>query len=336
MRKIIFFHIAIIYVLLTSNCIAQNDSLLPKVTTRKAIVCEIRMRDGSSYTGYIQQQTDSVISLKSEGGVTLQIPKHNIKDIFYVKSHPINDTSDVTTQHPTSIAHKYYVATSNAFLFKRKEFYGSSNDLLFYNFNYSFSEHFSAGVSSGIILTPILLHIKANFEIAHKLYIGIDGMGGSGSWLSYKSYGGGGLVKLTYGEFMKNFTVFAGYGDVNYFGLNGFGGGRRGGGGHRGGSGGGFSGGRRRIGNFDHIYNSVIAGAAVIMPISAKVYFVAEIFAFPEIGAYSVCPAIRTAIKKNISWVFGVQASHQVNVGSNEFGLFSKPLLPYIGFSFKL
>jgi hypothetical protein len=259
-----------------------------------------------------------------------------------VKSHPINDTSDVTTQHPTIIADKYYVATSNAFLFKRKEFYGSSNDLLFYNLNYSFSEHFSVGISTSPLLMPILLHVKANFEVARKLYLGIDGMGGSGSWLSYKSYGGGGLIKLTYGEHKKNFTIFVGYGDVNYFEISGFRGGggsgrvgyKGGGGVHHGG--GGFGGGRRGGGNFDHIYNSVIAGAAVSMPISKKVYFVAEVFAFPEIGAYSICPAIRTAIKKNISWVFGCEGNFQANTPGNRVGIYSKPLLPYIGFSFRL
>jgi hypothetical protein len=334
MRKIILLLITITYSLLTNNCFAQTDSIAPKHTTRKAVVCEIKMKDGSSYTGYIQQQTDSVITLKSDAGVELHIPKHNVKDIFYVKSHPINDTSDVTTRHPTIIAEKYYVATSNAFLFKRKEIYGSSNDLLFYNFNYSINEHFCLGISSGPIVMPALLHLKANFEVGRKLYLGIDGMGGSGSWLSYKSYGGGGLVKLTYGEFKKNFTVFAGYGDVNYFGIGRFGGGGRGG--YRHGGGGYMGGGRRRGGNFDHIYNSVIAGAAVSLPISSKIYFVAEVFAFPEIGAYSICPAIRTAGKKNISWVFGIEASYQANIGSNEFGVFRQPLLPYIGFSFKL
>jgi hypothetical protein len=219
--------------------------------------------------------------------------------------------------------------------------------LIFYNLNYSFSEHLSLGVSSGIILAPILLHVKANFEVSRKLYLGIDGMGGSGSWLTYKSYGGGGLIKLTYGEHKKNFTVFAGYGDVNYYPLP-FGGSGAGGYGHNGGMGGGgyghHHGGRHGGGGgglfggnrTDHIYNSIIAGAAVSIPISKKLYFVGEVFAFPEIGAYSVSPAIRTASKKNISWVFGLEASYQANIGSNEFGVFRHPLLPYIGFSFKL
>jgi len=337
----------ILYILITANFLlftvtAQNDSILPKITTRRAVVCEIKMRDGSSYTGYIQQQTDSIIYLKNATGVEMQIPKHNVKDVFYVKSHPIGDTAGAITPYPPIIADKYYVAASNAFLFKPKEYYGSSNDFLFYNFNHAFNEHFCLGISSSILLAPILLHFKANFQITHKLYLGIDGMGGSGSWLTYKSYGGGGLVKLTYGEFKKNFTVFAGYGDANYYGIDIPGGGGRGrrrpgGGGYSSGGGGGYRhGGGRRRGNFDHIYNSVIAGAAVSLPISKKLYFVGEVFAFPEIGAYSVCPAIRTVGKKNISWVFGIEATYQANIGSNEFGVFRQPLLPYIGFSFKL
>lgn len=323
---------------------AQQDSILPKISTRKAVVCEIKMKNSSVYTGYIQQQTDSVIFLKTEGGVLLEIPKHNVRDIFYVKSHPIGDTSNAHMQYPPDIADKYYVAVSNAFLFKRKQFYGSSNNLIFYNLNYSFNDHFSLGISTSPIFIPVLLHVKLNFEVARKLYIGIDGMGGSGSWISYKSFGGGGLVKLTYGGFKKNATVFAGYGDVNYYGLHlPFGrGGYRNSNGYRGGggSGGGYrpprKGGGFGSGNFDHIYTSAIAGAAVCMPLSAKIYFVAEVFAFPEIGAYSFCPAIRTVARKRVSWVFGLEASYQANIGSNEFGLFSHPLLPYIGFSFKI
>ncbi len=348
MQKLIIKAFCIICLIRVSIAIAQNDSILPKISTRKAVVCEIKMKDGSSYTGYILQQTDSVISLKSEGGVVVQIPKHNVKDIFYVKSHPIGDTAGATTPYPPLIADKYYVAASNAFLFKPKEFYGSSNDLIFYNLNYAVSQHISLGVSTGIILAPVAFHLKANYQVSHKLYLGFDGLYGSGSWLTYKSYGGGGLMKLTYGEYKKNFSVFAGYGDVNYYSTaflsRAFSGGGypQGGGGYQKGGGygghhhhhGGFGG--RRVGNVNHIYVSIIAGAAVSIPISKKLYFVGEVFAFPQIGAYSICPAIRTAGKKNISWVFGLEASYQANIGSNEFGVFRQPLLPYVGFSFKL
>jgi hypothetical protein len=202
---------------------------------------------------------------------------------------------------------------------KKGEVYGSSSYFLFYNINYAFNQHFSLGVSSSPLAAPILLHAKLNFEVAKKLYLGIDAIGGSGSWMSAKTYGGGGLLKLTYGEVKKNFTFFGGYGDVDYYTQ-----GRR-----RGGRRGGF-----RNGTPAHYtdYNSAIIGAAFTHPISHKLSFVAEAFAAPQVKVYTISPAIRTTLRPNLSWVLGIEAF--LNTTSNVTIPFIG--VPYVGFSFRL
>ncbi len=296
------------------------------------MLCEIKMHDGSLYKGYIEKQNDSLIYLKSSVGVLIHVPKKQINSIDFINGHTTKDSTGNMLIHIPNIAYNYYVVFSNAFLLKKGEVYGSSNGFIFNNnINYAFNQNFSLGISTSVLAAPISLHAKANFEVAHKLYIGVDGLLGTGSWLSTKSYGGGGLAKVTYGDVKDNFTVFAGYGNLDYYIKPQ----RR----RRGGFG--------RAGYFDNIY-SVMAGAAMSYAISAKIHFVAEFLAAPKItvyntsnlaasqmGFYSLSPAIRTAIKPNISWVFGIDGVFftSTNKGSTTNTAFA---LPYVGFSFRL
>ena len=83
---------------------------------------------------------------------------------------------------------------------------------------------------------------------------------GSGSWIDPKTYGGGGIVKLTYGEVKTNYTFFAGYGDVEDYVMPHRGRGRRRGAGPgRGGP------------SYYKEYNSIIAGAAMSMTLTARI-----------------------------------------------------------------
>ncbi|MHB8260450.1 MAG: hypothetical protein ACYDCN_08580 [Bacteroidia bacterium] len=309
---------------------SQNDSIPLKPAERKPVLCEIKMFDGSTYKGFIEKQTDTLIYLKSSSGVLIHVPKKHVLSIDFINGHTTKDSTGNITIHIPSISHNYYVASSNAFLLKKGEVYGSSSYFLFYNINYAFNQHFSLGVSSSFLAAPIAVHAKANFEISHKLFLGVDGLFGSGSWVSPKSYGGGGVLKLTYGDAKDNFTVSGGYGDIDYFmqarrGRRGWGGGRS---------------------SYYQNETSAIIGAAFSYAISEKFHFVAEAFAAPnvvasnksnapQVGIYSFSPAIRTSIKPNISWVFGLNGVFYTatNKGGTNNVIFA---LPYIGFSFRL
>lgn len=286
------------------------------------MLCEIKMYDGSTYKGFIEKQTDTLIYLKSSSGVLIHVPKRHVLSIDFINGHTTKDSTGNITIHIPAIAHNYYVASSNAFLLKKGEVYGSSSYFLLYNINYAFNQHFSLGVTASFLAAPITFHAKANFEISHKLFLGVDGVFGSGSWLSSKSYGGAGVLKLTYGDAKDNFTVMGGYGDIDYFMQR-----------------------RRRGGRYQN-YESAIIGAAFSYAISEKFHFVAEAFAAPnvalsnisnapQIGIYTFSPAIRTAIKPNISWVFGLDGVFYTvtNKGGTNNTVFA---LPYIGFSFRL
>ena len=309
-----------ICLLKTITLAAQEDSISPiKHPEKKPLLCEIKMHDGSFYKGYIEKQSDTLIYLKSSAGVLVLVPKKQISSIDFISGHTTQDSIGNLTIHIPNISNHYYVASSNAFLMKKGEVYGSSSYFVFYNLNYAFNQHFSLGVSTSPLAAPIMLHAKLNFEIARKLYLGIEGIGGSGSWISSKSYGGGGIAKLTYGDVMKNVTISGGYGNVDYYVMA-----RR----RQRRGGGGFGG--RKAHYTD--YNSAIIGAAFAYPISHKLSFVGEAFAAPQIGIYTLSPAIRTIIKPNISWVIGLEGFLNTTSGV------STPLiaLPYIGFSFRL
>jgi len=338
MQKLLVVALFIVCLFTTSTSIAQSDSIAaPKPAEKKTILCKIKMQDGSVYMGFIEKQTDTLLYVKSSSGVLIHVPKKQVISIDFIDGHTTKDSTGNITIHIPKIAQNYYVATSNAFLLKKGEVYGSSTDFLFYNISYAFSQNISLGISTDILAAPIMLHVKANFEISRKLFLGVDGVFGSGSWISSRSYGGGGLLKLTYGDVKSNFTVSGGYGDIDYF-LQA----RRGGRGRRGG------GGTTSTSHYENI-NSALIGAAFSYAISPKIYFVAEAFAVPNIaianvtnrnnatqsGFYSLSPAIRTNIRPNISWVFGVQGFFSTS--TNYYGTTSNTFaLPYIGFSFRL
>jgi len=332
---IVVIFIACLFKAVTGN--AQTDSVTaPKPAEKKHILCKIKMLDGAVYTGFIEKQTDSLLYVTGGSGVLIHVPKKQVVSVDFIDGHTTKDSTGNITFHIPAVAHNYYVSTSNAFLLKKGEVYGSSADFAFYNINYSFSQNISLGISTSIAAAPIMLHAKANFELSRKLFLGVDGVFGSGSWVSSKSYGGGGLLKLTYGDNRSNFTVSGGYGDVDYFVQPR----------HKGGK---YGGGAPPVPGHYQNYNAAIIGAALSYAILPKMYFVAEAFAVPyisianvtnrnsaaQLGFYSLSPAIRTNIRHNISWVVGVSGFFYTS--TNQYRTTTSGLaLPYLGFSFRL
>ncbi|MBS1646193.1 MAG: hypothetical protein JST67_02505 [Bacteroidetes bacterium] len=230
----------------------------------------------------------------------------------------VKDTLGTTLLQIPQISNNYYIVSSNAFLQKRGEFYGSSSYFVFYNLNYAIDKHVSVGISTSFYAVPVMLHIKSNFKIGNNMYLGLDGMGGSGSWLNPKSYGGLGLAKLTYGTIHTNFTISAGYGNIEYYSRAS----------------------RRRGGGFGSYrpskhrdYNSFLVAAAFTCPISTRFAFTAEAFAAPLSGIYTLAPALRTTRKPNLSFVFGIEGILTISPTS---GLAKVIGFPYLGASFRI
>ncbi|HKC69358.1 MAG TPA: hypothetical protein VKG26_14080 [Bacteroidia bacterium] len=337
MQKLLFVIVFMICLIKATTGNAQTDSIpaIPKPAEKKPVLCKIKMNDGSVYKGVIEKQTDSLLFLKSSSGVLIHVPKKQVSNIDVIDTYTTKDSIGNITFHVPSVASNYYVATSNAFLLRKKEVYGSVSDFLFYNINYAFNQNFSLGVSTSAAVIPIMLRVKTNFEIGRKLYLGFEGVFGDGSWVSPRSYGGGGLAKLTYGDTKTNFTFSGGYGDVDYFM-----GGRYRGRGRRGGFG--------TPGHYQN-YNSAIFEFGFSQAVSQKIYFVLEAFAAPNIygtrvtnpkdpnqaGLYSLSPAIRTNIRHNLSWAFGLNGFFAHTTTQN--GVVANHILgvPFIGFSYK-
>jgi len=311
----IFAFLFIISVFQTTKSFSQSDSIVKPAKTPK--LCGITMRDGSLYKGHIEKQTDSLIYLKSSVGVLVLIPKHYVSNIDFITGHTSHDTIGGMHIHTPGIAQNYYVTSSNAFLLEKGKIFGSSNYLAFYNINYALSKNFSMGVSSLVIGAPSGFHVKGNFEVAHKVYFGLEGMVGSLFYLSTRpSYGVGGTAKLTYGDEKRNYTFFGGYAQTEYYTRQG--GGRR-------------RGGRPVTYNY-HDITSLFAGAAISLQMTDRTCFVGEIFTFPAVSVCTLSAAIRTTSKQKISWVWGLQAIGNFSANTTQAFL----PLPYFGFSFRI
>ncbi len=311
----IFAFILFLFVFQTTKLFSQSDSIIKPVKTPK--LCEIKMRDGSSYKGHIERQTDSIIYLKSSVGVLVLIPKHYVSNIDFLSGHTSHDTIGGGMHiHSPGIAQSYYVTSSNAFLMEKGKFYGSSSYLAFYTINYALSRNFSMGISTLIIGAPSGFHLKGNFEIAHKTYIGLEGTVGSLFYLSAKpSYGVGGTAKITYGDEKTNYTFFAGYTQTEYYTMQ--------------------RGGRRRRGPITYNYHDISAvfvGFAFSTQLSNKASFVGEFYTFPSVSVSTLSAAIRTSAKQKTSWVWGLQSIGNFSANSTRAFV----LFPYFGFSFRM
>jgi hypothetical protein len=295
---------------------SQSDSVFKP--SAKGKLCEVQMRDGSSYKGFIDKQTDSLMYLKSSAGVLVVIPKHYVASIDFIGGHTTHDTIGGGMHiHTPGIAQNYYVTTGNAFLLEKGKFFGNSSYFAFYNINYALSRNFSMGISSLIIGAPSGFHIKGNFEVAHKTYIGVEGVAGSLFYLSPKSsYGIGGTAKITYGDTKLNYTFFGGYGQTEFYTMQG--GGRR-------------RGGRTPVTYNLHDISSLFVGFAFSAQLSNKSSFVGEVFSFPAVNFGSLSIAIRTAARQKSSWVWGLQSLGDFNANTTK----AFKIFPYVGFSFR-
>lgn len=273
-------------------------------------MCEVHLKDGSVYKGYVQMQSDSVVVLKASSGVVVRIPKNAVSEIDFSDVHQ-HDSVSIAVNSPLTAGHRYYVTTSSAFPFKKRETFAGVSYLIFFNFNYAFDRHFSLGVSSSVIGAPMGIQAKANFEAAHKVHIGFEAVAGGMMYLNPKTTAYGGVAKLTLGEQHRHFTFFGGYFNVHYWDMP-------------------RSRGKRPPRRSDHYvdYNTPFAGLAVFLPLSATLSFVSEAFAFPGISIYTASAAIRTVRRQKFSFVFGIQTLANTNLSiSRAFAM------PYLGFS---
>ena len=325
MRKIIVF-LFVFSLLQTGKLFSQADSLSKPVKNPK--LCEIKMMDGTSYKGHIDGQTDSLIYLKSSAGVIVIIPKHNVASIDFLNGHVTHDTTGTKkgmTIHTAGIANRYYTTTSNAFLFNKGEIYGSNSYFVFGNINYAFSRNFSFGVSSSVIAAPMGAILRGNFELSHKLYLGIEGKISSLTYINQKTYATTGTLKLTYGDEHRNFTFYGGYFDAEDWIVPK----RR----------------RRRAGpttttpgNFYLVYTSAYAGVSFSSRLSEKVHFVADASYYPGVEGLIASIGLRSSAKQKISWIGGFQYTKAtLPMGNGPLAIINNGIiLPYVGFSYRL
>ncbi len=301
-----YFLLVISFFLLTGISSAQEDTLKVR---RGPGLCEVHLTDGAFYKGIIEKQNDSLIFLRASSGVLVLIPKDRVADVVPSKT-TLKDSTRRTKG--SSIGRRYYVTASNATLFKSKQVFMSSSYLIFYNVNYAFDPHFSLGISTTAIGVPLGIQAKGNFAITPQIHLGFEGAAGSLMYLGPKTYGIGGVGKITFGNEVKNYTLFVGFADLEYWIQS-----RRGGRG------------RPSIpGNYYLRFTSPFAGVALLSPLGPKTCFAGEAFAFPNISIYTASAAIRTVGREKLSFVFGIQAIGNVSQSVNKAFVF-----PYLGFS---
>lgn len=286
--------------LLAASLHAQEDTLAKE----QARYCMIRLQDGGSYQGVLSRQDDSLLVLEAEDGVQVHIPKHKVARIEFAKT-----AGDAGDHEKRTIGRRYYVLSSNALPFRPRETYGSASYLVFFHVNYAFSEHFSLGLSSTLIGAPVALQAKGRYEVGPRTHLGVELAAMSTLYLSPRTYASGGSVKLSFGTDKRNYTFFGGYGDLQYWTLST------------------NSGPFYQPGYYRRVF-SAFAGMAAALPMSRKLNFTTEAFAFPHLELYTGAVALRTVGRKHTSFVFGIQLIGDLSTSVNRAFAF-----PYGGLS---
>jgi hypothetical protein len=134
--------LAALFVLLsifTINVFGQEEQKLVKIETK----------DGNSFIGFIINETDEIVVLKTETFGDITLKKSTIKKITEIEANKIKD-GELWEDNPQSTR---YLWTPNGYGLKEGEGYYQNIWVLYNQFSYGFSDYFS--FSAGVI--PLFL-----------------------------------------------------------------------------------------------------------------------------------------------------------------------------------
>jgi len=211
MKKLLF--TLVILLLFVSISFSQDEVS----ETNKEEYYQIIKNDGTEFIGIIIKQDDREIYLKTEKLGNIYIPKHEIKSInkIDVKEYTLGNTYIGSDPFSTR-----YFLTANALPIEKGEAYmlirGIGPD-----FQMGITDNFGVGIMTTWVGFPLIANLKYSNKLDDEIYYSIGTLLGTGTYAMPDLFVGLPFTSLTFGNRMRNLTLTAGYGYLNYDGYSG-------------------------------------------------------------------------------------------------------------------
>lgn len=175
-----------------------------------AQVYQIIKNDNSTYVGIVLSDDGREVLLQTETLGKIYIPKSDIKSMkkFDQKTEIIHGEASISNSFATR-----YSFTTNALPIKKGENYSMVN-LYGPEVHFALTDHFSLGVMSTWIASPVVLAAKYSAKTGNeKVNVSVGALLGTSSYINnFKGSGGLLFANVTLGDREKNITLAGGYG----------------------------------------------------------------------------------------------------------------------------
>ena len=173
-------------------------------------VYQIIKNDNTSYVGIILSDDGREVLIQTETLGKIYIPKSDIKSMkkFDGKTEIIHGEASVNNSFSTR-----YSFTTNALPIKKGENYSMVN-LYGPEVHFALTDHFSLGVMSTWIASPVVLAAKYSAKTGNeKVNVSVDALLDTSSYINnFRGSGGLLFANITLGDREKNITIAGGYG----------------------------------------------------------------------------------------------------------------------------
>lgn len=218
--------------------------------------------------------------------------KEIVRYDYYFGGNKVQSANETSERH---IGGSFYGCTRNSFLFVPRKAEINSAAFLLFNYNYNFSGNYSVGITTSLVLTPLLLHAKAHYQLASKAYLGFEAYAGISAPVNPVAVQCGAL-KFTLGDYNAHLTATAAIG----------------------------------AGGGDLLYAWGIAGSKRL---AGDVYAAAELWSAYDFRSVIFTCGLRTVARARISWLWGIGAL--VGEGARYSLTPYVIPFPYFGFSYR-
>lgn len=188
--------------------VAPKSTFAQQSTETNDSIFIFELNDGTLISGKLQSEDDREVIILSDTRGRLIIPKYTIKSRRLAQQTDFIDSKLIhKNPHPS----RYFYSPS-ALPIEKNSGYFNITYFSLVQVQYGISDKFSVGVTSSVLLMPLLINAKWSEKIADDVHVSFGGQIGRIWWSPSSPVVGIGFGNITFGNTEENVTFNAGYG----------------------------------------------------------------------------------------------------------------------------